>query len=106
VVVAELAPLLLDREDAAKALGISLRSFDRHVAREVPRVPIGARVLYDRKDLEQWAARQKVGRSTATSEPGSTRSGSGTKVAVITDRRAREIAEKLRGALPGSTKRR
>jgi predicted DNA-binding transcriptional regulator AlpA len=105
-VIAPAKALLLTREDAAALLGVSLRSFDRHVAREVPRVPIGSRVLYDRKDLEAWLAQRKVGRSTAIPAPGSTPSASGSRVVVITDRRAREIAEKLRSALPASTKRR
>ena len=98
--------LLLTREDAAALLGICVRTFDRHVSREVPRVPIGTRVLYDRKDLEAWLARHKVGPCTAIPGPASTRSASGSRVTVITDRRAREIAAKLRSALPASTKRR
>jgi predicted DNA-binding transcriptional regulator AlpA len=105
-VTAAAEALLLTREDAAALLGVSLRSFDRHVSREVPRVQIGSRVLYDRKDLEGWLARRKVGPSTKIPALGSTPSATGSRVVVITDRRAREIAEKLRSALPASTKRR
>lgn len=45
---------LVDREAAAKQLGLSVRSFDRHAVPELPRVVVGTRVLYRPCDLDAW----------------------------------------------------
>jgi hypothetical protein len=53
----------LSREEATRYLGVSLRTFSRHVQprlRELGlEVPIGARRLYRPEDLEQWVAEAK-----------------------------------------------
>lgn len=52
---------LLDARAAAAALGVSVDSFDRYVAREVPRVMIGRLVRYDPRDLAAFVAARKIG---------------------------------------------
>lgn len=96
--------LLLSREDAAAFVGVSLKTFQRHVAPALSRVPIGTRVLYDRRDLLEWLDSSKVGPSTATAARGATRSAFGTRVSAITDRRGTEIAERLRRSRRESSK--
>jgi hypothetical protein len=53
--------LLLTRREAAAALGLSLSSFERYVAQDVPRVYVGERiVLYRPSDLLQWIDSQLI----------------------------------------------
>lgn len=47
--------LLLSRREAAQALGMSLRHFQRHVQPKVRCVYSGQLRLYPLKDLERWA---------------------------------------------------
>ena len=47
--------LLLSRREAAQALGMSLRHFQRHVQPSVRCVYSGQLRLYPIKDLERWA---------------------------------------------------
>ena len=47
--------MLLSRQEAADALGVSLRHFQRHVQPCVPCVYSGQLRLYRPRDLEQWA---------------------------------------------------
>jgi hypothetical protein len=47
--------LLLTRREAAAALGMSLRHFQRHVQPYVPCVYSGQLRLYRLRDLERWA---------------------------------------------------
>ena len=47
--------MLLSRQEAADALGVSLRHFQRHVQPFVPCVYSGQLRLYRPRDLEQWA---------------------------------------------------
>ena len=96
---------LLTRHEAAGYCRISLRTFDRLVAAEVPRVRIGCRCLYDRRDIERWLERHKVGSSTRTRGPGSIRSGSASAGSVTIDPLARRIAQRLRARLPGLVRR-
>jgi len=98
--------LLLSREDAAGLLGVSRRTFDRHVSPHLPRVQIGTLIRYHREDLDAWLERKKVGPFAATPEPGSTRSASASPVVVLTGRRARAIEQRLRDAQPRSSKKR
>jgi hypothetical protein len=49
--------LLLTRREAATALGMSLRHFQRHVQPFVPCVYSGQLRLYRPRDLERWAER-------------------------------------------------
>jgi predicted DNA-binding transcriptional regulator AlpA len=102
----QLEPILLSAAEAAELLGVCRRTFDRHVAPCLPRVSIGTRVRYDRGDLIRWLESRKVGPSDATPEPGSTRSGSGSRVVGLTARRAREIERKLSAAQRRSSKKR
>lgn len=45
----------LRKEEAARALGVSLAWFERNVDGKVPRIQIGRMCLYRVKDLEKWA---------------------------------------------------
>jgi hypothetical protein len=47
--------MLLTRSEAAAALGVSVRHFQRHVQPFVPCVYSGQLRLYRPDDLEQWA---------------------------------------------------
>lgn len=96
---------LRTREEAAEYLRVSLRTFNRRVAPQLPRVPIGGRVFYDRKDLDRWLDAQKVGPSTAIRERASGRSASVSPISGVTDQRAREIERRLRSAPPRSSTR-
>jgi AraC-like DNA-binding protein len=51
----ELPRFLLTREEAARALGMSLRHFQRHVQPYLPCVYSGQLRLYRPEDLRQWA---------------------------------------------------
>ena len=46
--------LLLSRPEAAALLRVSLNTFDRRVASDLPKVLIGRRVLFRRIDIESW----------------------------------------------------
>lgn len=50
--------LLLTRREAARALGMSLSHFQRHVQGQLPCVYSGQLRLYRPADLELWAERQ------------------------------------------------
>ncbi len=93
---------LLTREEAARYCRVSLRTFDRQVASEVPRVQIGCRCLHDRKDIDRWLERHKVGSSTKTPSRGSTGFGSAWVGNVTIDPLARRIAQRLRARQPDS----
>ena len=87
---------LLTRDEAARYCRVSLRTFDRQVASEVPRVRIGCRCLYDKKDIDQWLERHKVGSSTETPNRAYTGFGSAWAGSVTIDPLARRIAQRLR----------
>lgn len=48
-------PILLTREEAARALGVSRAHFERHIQHEIPCVMSGRLRLYRPADLEAWA---------------------------------------------------
>jgi hypothetical protein len=50
--------LALNRRQAARALGMSLASFQRHVQPHVPTVYVGQMRLYPVKELERWLAQE------------------------------------------------
>lgn len=52
-----LEPVLISREDAAGALGISLAAFEQRVQPELKLVSVGRRRLVQVADLRAWAAR-------------------------------------------------
>jgi hypothetical protein len=52
--LAKVPRLLLTREESARALGISLRHFQRHVQPQLPCVYCGQLRLYRPADLERW----------------------------------------------------
>jgi hypothetical protein len=54
---AELPRLLLTREESARALGMSLSHFQRHVQSQLRCVYSGQLRLYRPSDLERWAER-------------------------------------------------
>lgn len=48
-------PLLVTKEDAARALGMSISHFQRHVQSEIKCVYSGQLTLYHYSDLKRWA---------------------------------------------------
>ncbi len=48
-------PLLVTKEEAARALGMSISHFQRHVQPEIKCVYSGQLSLYHWRDLERWA---------------------------------------------------
>ena len=57
--------VLLTRREAAEALGMSLRHFQRHVQPDIPCVYSGQLRLYPLKDLERWAEQNACNRGRA-----------------------------------------
>ena len=94
---------LLTRDEAAGYCRVGLRTFDRRVAPHVRALSIGARILFDRRDIDSWLEEQKDGRSVKTLERGSTRFGSRTPADASIDPRAQEILRELRSKRRGST---
>lgn len=58
-------PLLLTRQQAAAALAMSLRHFERHVQPHLPVVRSGQLRLYRPSDLDRWADRHTTTRASA-----------------------------------------
>lgn len=88
---------LLSRQDAARYLGMPDRSFRRHVAPHVVRVPVGNRVYYTREELDAWVERRKVGGlSVEDAMANRCTSGSAMRGGGISSRRASEILLLLR----------
>jgi hypothetical protein len=52
--------ILVGREAAAALLGVTLSTFNEHVAAQLPNVRIGTRVLYRVRSLEVWAERNET----------------------------------------------
>lgn len=52
--------VLLSKREAAAALGMSVRHFERHVQRAVRCVRSGQLTLYPIRDLEEWAEQEAV----------------------------------------------
>ena len=84
---------------------MGLRTFDRRVAPHVRALSIGARILFDRRDIDTWLETQKDGRFTAIREPRPLRSGSGPRGSVVIDPLARQIAQRLKKKLLESSER-
>lgn len=78
-------------------LGVSARSFRRHVAPVLPSVRIGGSVRYDLRDLEAWVAAQKGGVPNGVEPAARPRARKDTAIVVdeLTQRRAREALSKL-----------
>jgi hypothetical protein len=57
--------VLLSRKEAAVALGMSLRHFQRHVQPHIRCVYSGQLRLYPLKELERWAEAETSGREYA-----------------------------------------
>jgi hypothetical protein len=51
-------PVLVTKEDAARALGMSISHFQRHVQAEIKCVYSGQLSLYHYSDLERWAEQE------------------------------------------------
>jgi excisionase family DNA binding protein len=96
---------LLTRDEAARYCRVGLRTFDRRVAPHVRALSIGARILFDRKDIDTWLETQKDGRSLEIGVRVSTRSASRTRGEGSTDPRAQEILQELRSKRRESTPR-
>ena len=96
---------LLTRDEAARYCRIGLRTFDRLVAPHVQVLCIGARRLFDRRDIDTWLETQKDGRSLEIRERRPSRSGSGQRVDVVIDPLARQIALRLKRKLLESSER-
>ena len=84
---------------------MGLRTFDRRVSPHVRALSIGARILFDRRDIDRWLETQKDGRSAEIGAPAFTRSASRTAVDGSTDPRALEILQELRSRRRESTPR-
>ena len=78
---------------------MALRTFDRRVAPNVRALCIGARRLFDRRDIDTWLETQKDGRFIEIREPRPLRSGSGPRGSVVIDPLARQIAQRLKKKL-------
>jgi hypothetical protein len=84
---------------------VGLRTFDRRVAPNVRALCIGARRLFDRRDIDTWFETQKEGRFTEIREPRPSQSGSGPRGGVVIDPLARQIAQRLKKKLLESSER-
>lgn len=62
---------LLTRSEVAARLEVSLATFDRHAARDLPRVVIGRCVRFREEDVDSWLRRHQLTPSNETTEPGS-----------------------------------
>lgn len=51
---------LISRAESAAMCGVSLATFRRHVERHLHAYPIGARKLFDRKEVAAWVATRAV----------------------------------------------
>lgn len=84
---------------------MGLRTFDRRVSPHVRALSIGARILFDRRDIDRWLETQKDGRFTEIRERRSSPSGSGLQGGVVIDPLARQIAQRLKKKLLESSER-
>jgi len=84
---------------------VGLRTFDRRVAPNVRALCIGARRLFDRRDIDTWLETQKDGRFTEIRERRSSPSGSGLQGDVVIDPLAKQIAQRLKKRLLESSER-
>ena len=84
---------------------MGLRTFDRRVSPHVRALSIGARILFDRRDIDTWLETQKDGRFTEIRERRFTPSGSGLQRDVVIDPPARQIAQRLKKKLLESSER-
>jgi hypothetical protein len=89
------SPFVVDKEDAAKLCGVSVRTFERHVQRHLEAIPIGGRYFYAPEDIKRWLDAQKAGTCTSTNGRGSGSSGSRMRGALTSSPRAREIERRL-----------
>ena len=96
---------LLTRHEAAGYCRVGLRTFDRRVSPHVRALSIGARILFDRRDIDRWLETQKDGRFTEIRERRSSPSGSGLQGGVVIDPLARQIAQRLKKKLLESSER-
>ena len=87
---------LATRAEACAFLRVSRKSFDRHVAPDLGKITVGARVLYSWKEILGWLDRQRVGASRETSAREIGSRASRTRVKDTSDPRAQEIVEKLK----------
>ena len=84
---------------------MGLRTFDRRVAPHVRALSIGARILFDRRDIDTWLETQKDGRFTEIRERRSSPFDSGSRGGVVIDPLARRIAQRLKKKLLESSER-
>jgi hypothetical protein len=96
---------LLTRDEAAGYCRVGLRTFDRRVAPHVRALCIGARRLFDRRDIDTWLEMQKDGHCTGIRERRPSRFGSGLPGGVVIDPLARQIAQRLKRKLVESSER-
>ena len=84
---------------------MGLRTFDRRVSPHVRALSIGARILFDRRDIDTWLETQKGGRSTETRGRRSSPCDSELRGDVVIDPLARQIAQRLKKKLLESSER-
>lgn len=46
--------------EVAEYLRISPKTFKRHVAPQLPKIPIGSRFIYDMEEVDGWAEANKI----------------------------------------------
>ncbi len=94
---------LLTKAEAARFVGVSERSFERRVMRDLSAVRVGRRSFYDIEEIERWLEGQKDGSSRSTSARRSTWSGSRSAADATSAARANAILAELRSPPRGST---
>jgi len=58
---AAVSPQLLTREAAARFLGVTSKSFTRHVQPQINTIYVGRRPMFAAKDIEQWVEDRRDG---------------------------------------------
>lgn len=90
-------PLLLTRSQAAALLGVSARTFDRHVRPGILASRVGGCVRFARSEIERWADELAAGRCDGA-RGARTRSGSSSADGATNSDLARAIHQKLTAA--------
>lgn len=93
----------LTRKEAADFCRVSLVTFDVRVASRLTPARIGGRVLFNRRDINEWLGTQKAGDSAKKRVAKRTSYASASPVSVSSDPRALEIRTRLRRPRSAST---
>lgn len=88
--------------EVADYMRISRKSFARHVAPTLVGIEVGSRTIYEWEEVDGWLERHRAGASTAQST-GRTTSASGSRGSASRSQREKDLAERLKSRLHGST---